>query len=383
MVVPKYPFPVAGGLERQSHELSKALIQRGHAVQALSSKFAAKQNNTEVVDGVRVHRVKWVEFKLARFFVFPFSLARILFKLCKEVDLVHVHNISWFGSFVTLFAQTAGLPVIAKLPSVGDFGVPGMRRGPAGFARVAILKRCDAIIAMTPESMAELAGINYPIDRISKVTNGIASLPLVSKGERSETLKVVFVGRLSAEKGLTDLLHAWAAVTVTVRSPIRLRLIGDGPQADELRRLVRTLGLEESVQFLGHCADVSKHLGEADIFVLPSHAEGNSNAILEAMRAGLPIVATRVGGAEIQVGSDGKPFLAPVNDPSALAARLCKLIGDGTLRLRLGRAMRARVERVFAIEHIAATYEQAYNLILAGRPEEICRINSDLFNGST
>jgi glycosyltransferase involved in cell wall biosynthesis len=101
------------------------------------------------------------------------------------------------------------------------------------------------------------------------------------------------------------------------------------------------------------------------------------------MRAGLPIVATRIGGAEIQVGSDGEPFLVPTNDPSALAARLGELLQNETLRLRLGRSMRARVERMFAIEHIAATYEQAYNLILSGRSEEICRINSDLFDGST
>ena len=100
-----------------------------------------------MIDGVRVHRVKWVEFKPARFVFSPFSLARILFKLKRDVDLVHVHNISWFGAFVTLFAKALGLPVITKLPNIGDFGIPGIRRGPFGFLRIALLKGSDAIIA--------------------------------------------------------------------------------------------------------------------------------------------------------------------------------------------------------------------------------------------
>ena len=65
MAVPKYPFPVVGGLERQSHELAKALVQRGHAVHAVSSRFDPGQNEFEVIDGVRVHRVKWIEFRPA------------------------------------------------------------------------------------------------------------------------------------------------------------------------------------------------------------------------------------------------------------------------------------------------------------------------------
>ena len=177
MAVPKYPFPVVGGLEGQAHELAKALVQRGHVVHALSSHFNLCQGDVEIIDGVQVHRVKWVEFKPARFLLFPFSLARILFKLRRDVDLVHVHNISWFGAFVTLFAKALGLPVITKLPNIGDFGIPGMRRRPFGFLRIALLKVSDAIVAMTPESVAELAGIGYPTARVLKVTNGIPLRP--------------------------------------------------------------------------------------------------------------------------------------------------------------------------------------------------------------
>jgi glycosyltransferase involved in cell wall biosynthesis len=382
MAVPKYPFPVVGGLELQSHELAKALVQRGHAVHALSSHFDLSQDDVELIDGVQVHRVKWVEFKLARFLLTPLSLARILFGLKRDVDLIHVHNISWFGAFVTLFATALGLPVITKLPNIGAFGISGMRRGPFGLLRIALLKGSDAIVAMTPESVAELDGIGYPTARVLRVTNGIPLRPANSPApcpSQSKTVNAIFVGRLSPEKGLSDLLHAWARVKARASRSVKLRIMGDGPQADELQALAFALDLGNSVEFFGYCGDVPAELAKADLFILPSYAEGNSNAILEAMRAGLPVVATDVGGAQIQVGGEGKPFLVPPGDREALADRLHEMIEDESLRLRLGTAMRARIEDVFAIDRVAATYEQAYDLIVRGRHEQIGQLNLALF----
>jgi glycosyltransferase involved in cell wall biosynthesis len=381
MAVPNYPFPVVGGLERQVHELAKALVQRGHVIHAVSSRFDPKQSDFEMIDGVHVHRVKWVEFKPARFLLSPFGLARILFRLKPEVDLVHVHNISWFGAFVTLFSKAVGLPVITKLPNIGDFGITGMRRGPFSFLRIALLKVSDAIVAMTPESVAELDGIGYSKARVLKVTNGISLLPSDScKPRSSKTVNVIYVGRLSPEKGLSDLLHAWATVKARASRSVKLRMIGDGPQADELRALALALDLGETVEFFGYCEAVPTELAKSDLFIIPSYAEGNSNAILEAMRAGLPIVATRVGGAPIQVGREGERFLVPPGDRQVLSDRLLELMEDEALRHRLGTAMRERIESVFAIDRVAATYEQAYDLIVRGRHEQIGQLNLGLFS---
>ena len=324
MAVSNYPFPVVGGLERQAHELTKALVQRGLAVHALSSRFDQGQYGFEMIDGIRVHRMKWIEFRPVRFLLSPFSLARVLYKLKRDVDLVHVHNISWFGAFVTLIAKALGLPVITKLPNIGDVGIPGMRRRPFGGLRIALFKRSDAIIAMAPESMAELASIDYPPARVLKVTNGIPLLPAVTTMplSSSDVVTAVFVGRLLPQKGLLDLLHAWGSVKARATRPVRLHLIGDGPQADQLRALALALDLGETIEFFGYCGNVPAELAKADLFVLPSYTEGNSNAILEAMRARLPVVATRVGGAPIQVGSEGERFLVPTGDRVALADRL-------------------------------------------------------------
>jgi glycosyltransferase involved in cell wall biosynthesis len=296
------------------------------------------------------------------------------------VDVVHVHNVSWFGCFVSLFAGMLGLPVITKLPNVGEFGVPGMRRGRLGSVRVALLKRSDAIIAMTPESVTELQQIGYAMARVLKVTNGVPLFAAPSRRRRElEPVQVVYVGRLSAEKGLPDLLHAWQSVMRRSTHDIALRMIGEGPQFAELQALASALGIDETVEFFGYCNDVPALLAEADLFVLPSYAEGNSNAVLEAMSAGLPIVATRLAGTSLQVGREGARFLVPPGHRDALADALLELVEDERARRKLGEAMRERIETEFAIHRIATIYEQAYELMVSGPIEQIGQLNSSLF----
>ncbi len=383
MAVPRYPLPVAGGLERQAHELSKALVRRGHAVHALSGRFDPGQANEESLDGVWIHRVSSGSSGRANPLGWPMRLGTALVRLRPQVDLVHLHNVSWFGAFVTLAAKGLGLPVMTKLPNIGDYGIPGMRSAPFGRLRVELLKQSDVIVAMTPDSLEELASVGYPHTRALRVTNGILLSPLGPKDSRaraSDALVAVFVGRLSPEKGLTHLLYAWKQVMARSSRQVVLRLVGEGPQGAELGTLAETLGLGQGIEFVGYSGNVSHELAGADLFVLPSYAEGNSNAILEAMRAGLPVVATRVGGAEIQVGHEGHGLLVPPRDREALAARLLELIGDPQLRIRIGTAMRQRVEGVFAIERVAAVYEQAYEKMLSDRRDEVGAINAHLRN---
>lgn len=383
MVTAKYPYPVVGGLERQAHELARTLARHGHAVHVVSTSFHSKQPDFDLADGIQIHRIKWFEVRLWRFLILPFSLMRILLQLRRDVDLVHLHSVSWFSLFTLLFVKIIGMPVLSKLPSIGKHGLLGIQESPLGFLKIALLKKSDAIVAMTPENAAELLGIGYPPVRILKVMNGISPLPETTMNSRrplSNGIIAIFVGRLSREKGLPDLLHAWVFVKAHTSCSVNLRIVGEGPQEDELKSLAQALNLGESVKFCGFCRDVQTELAQADLFVLPSPLEGNSNAILEAMRAGLPIIATRVGGAPIQVGDEGKRFLIPPGNPQALANRLLELIENKELRLGLGAAMRKRVETIFSIDQVALVYEQAYRLLIAGNSQKIGGLNSSLFH---
>jgi glycosyltransferase involved in cell wall biosynthesis len=240
-----------------------------------------------------------------------------------------------------------------------------------------LFKASDAVIAMTSESAAELQSIGYSPTRVLKVPNGVTLLSATSpQRDVARAVEVVYVGRLSAEKGLPDLLRAWADIRHRVTRPVVLRLIGDGPLAADLRAQARALGVDDVVDFFGFTSNVPAELAKAQLFVLASPAEGNSNAILEAMSAGLPVVATRVGGAVNQVGREGERFLVRPGDAKALADALLELIEDDALRCRLGAAMRARVQQVFDINHIAAVYERAYQLIARGECDQVGAIDA-------
>jgi glycosyltransferase involved in cell wall biosynthesis len=152
------------------------------------------------------------------------------------------------------------------------------------------------------------------------------------------------------------------------RSPgcLRLQLIGEGPERVALEAHAERLGLAGCVQLCGLTADVGERLRAADLFVLPSRAEGLSNALLEAMAHGLPVVVSDVPG-NVDVVDDGVDGLvSPVGDPAALADRLEQLVADEPLRRRLGTAARAKIEAVYDLELVVDSYEALYATLTAG-----------------
>lgn len=365
MVVPFYPYPVIGGLERQAHELSKTLLQSGLTVSAISTRFTKHYRDLDLVDGITVYRLPYPRFLGIRFILLSVLLFICLCKLRKKVDVVHVHQYSWFGLFSIIVAKLLRKPVITKLPNVGERGIPGLRNGLLGWIKIAILKSSDAIVAMSKQSLIELKEIGFPLERTLLTPNGISLNAPFREGTSisdKEIVNVVYVGRLTPQKGIEDLLYAWETVSRS-KLPARLKIWGAGESREDLEDLVNRLQIQHSVEFCGHVDDVPAKLTDMDIFVLPSYIEGNSNAVLEAMRAGLPVVATRVGGTEMQVGPEGAGFLVAPGSPEEIADRLVTLIGNASLREGLGQAMRDRVSRFFDIHLVANTYMQAYALL--------------------
>lgn len=367
MFVPQYPYPVRGGLEKQSHELAKALIRQGVAVQVLSGKFDANQVEEDSVEGVPVTRVPWSGYKLLRWLKAPTAIALHMWRRRASFDIVHVHQHSWVSLYVILLTGLLGKPSLAKLANVGDFGLPGMRRGMFGRIKQAILLSSDSVVAMSRESLAELRAAGYPQGRILVSPNGIdLSAHQEARHAGGRPCQVVFVGRLNEEKQLGILLNVWADICQS-KQEAHLHIWGQGPLDAELRRQAVGLGIERNLTFGGHVGNVKERLTEMDVFVLPSKAEGNSNAILEAMAAGLPIVSTAIGGTAMQVGPHGRPFLCEPGDAAGLRTALSSLISNPGLRRLLGAAMRERVEAHFDIEKVATLYASAYQQLVGER----------------
>ncbi|HEY4942145.1 MAG TPA: glycosyltransferase family 4 protein [Rhizomicrobium sp.] len=378
MAVPQYPMPVTGGLERQAHELAKALIAMGLEVCAISGTIADGKPGREVVDKVAVTRIGW-RSQGPGVLTSVLRLWTQLWRMRRDYDVVHLHNLSWFGTVVSLGAAALNKPVLLKLPNVGAFGIPGIAAGTLGKLRVSLFKRSAAIVAMAEESVRELRAIGYPERRILCITNGIVSnlAPPVRRGGKTP-VRVVFVGRISAEKGLPDLLEAWRGLG---DGKAELLLYGQGPQEDELRKAIAETQLGATVKLCGYTSNPAEIYRDADIFVLPSLAEGNSNAILEAMNAGLPVVSTGVGGTPILVGPAGADYIVAPGDRPALARALRELIGDEGKRRALGAAMRERVARNFDMAEIAGRYCRVYQFLHSGRRDEVSSVASPLFLG--
>jgi glycosyltransferase involved in cell wall biosynthesis len=380
MLVPQFPYPVVGGLEHQALKLSRALIDRGIAVSALSGKVRAGQPGRETVDGVNVVRISdWRPLERYHFQRTAIALLTEFLKLRTDVDVVHVHQNSWYGLFGTLAAKLIGKPVLTKLPNVREYGIPGIAAQPAGRLRLALLKRSNGFVAMSEESIAELTEIHVQRSKILAVPNGIElgeHLGAAIDQRPQGIVKFSFIGRLEPEKNIPVLLRAWREALPSFKSQASLNIWGSGSLESEVRGLLSDHGLNDTVKLLGYCDDVPGALSASDALVQPSAAEGNSNTVLEAMRAGLPVIATSVGGTQMQVGPHGLRLLSEPGDVATLAEHLTLLANDQSLRLDIGKRMAERVRELFDIRRIAAVYEAAYRELLGSKSPDLSKLHS-------
>jgi L-malate glycosyltransferase len=195
--------------------------------------------------------------------------------------------------------------------------------------------------------------------KIAVIPNGIDCSRFATHQEKTSRRRVIVVANLRREKAHDVLLRA--AVTIVRRFPdATFDVVGDGPQREPLAALTHTLGLERAVRFLGHRDDIPALLAAADIFVLPSRSEAFPNAVLEAMAAGLPVVATAVGGIVELVADTRTGLLVRPDDPASLAARLCDVMLDAPFASRLGEAARAEAHARYSFDRMVDSFDRLY-----------------------
>ena len=222
----------------------------------------------------------------------------------------------------------------------------------------ALTLRADAAVAVGVASARRLEDY-YALGRgsVRSVPNGVPDPGVRRRKTRpGESLVVGAAARLDPMKGLDVLLRAIARV-----DGVRLIVAGAGEQEGALRALARELDVAERVTFTGWLASPRDFLPLIDVFALPSRSEGFPLALVEAMFAGLPSVATRVGSVGEAVRSQREGLLVPSDDPEALAAALCRLRDDPDLRARLGVAARGRALAHFTAETMARSYERLWD----------------------
>jgi len=177
-------------------------------------------------------------------------------------------------------------------------------------------------------------------------------------GIAPDQVLAVTVANFRHEKGYPDLLHA-AANAIAAQPNLRLAIVGQGPLEDEVRGLHAELGLGDRCLILGYREDVMQILGAADLFVMASHFEGFPIAMMEAMAAGLPVVATRVGGIPDAVTDGREGVLVEPRDPDSLAEAMVRLASDDSTRREMAGRARER-GRAFDVRPAVKAVQEAY-----------------------
>lgn len=197
-------------------------------------------------------------------------------------------------------------------------------------------------------------------------------------GLSPQALVMCIVANLIPYKGHRDLIAALALAAPSLPPGWRLLVAGrdDGIGA-QLKEQAQRLGLQDNIVFLGLRTDVGDILGASDIGLLCSHEEGFSNAILEGMSAGLPMIVTHVGGNAEAVADGETGTVVPPHDPAQLAAAIVRLAADPALRARMGGAGRTRVAARFGVPQFVLGHRKLYDALLAGKtPADVPEIKA-------
>jgi glycosyltransferase involved in cell wall biosynthesis len=286
------------------------------------------------------------------------------------IEIVHSYGF-YSNLFAVPAAHFAGVPVvIASIRDCGETLTPNQKR-----AQKMVCRMADCILANAEGVRNWLLTEGYPAAKIQVIRNGIVSAGAETVqptgrlrkelGLPPETPLVAVVSRLNPMKGIEYFLEAVAVVSR--RFPLAHFLIiggpsrkGDGGYQAEVERYVDRLGLAHRVTLTGFRSDVREILAEIDISVLPSLSEGLSNSLLESMVAGIPTIATRVGGTPEVVEDGITGLLVPSHDAGALVQAISTLLDNPALRYMLGEAGRLRATTHFSIEKMVRQTESLY-----------------------
>jgi glycosyltransferase involved in cell wall biosynthesis len=288
-----------------------------------------------------------------------FSMLMLL--LQHPCAVLHVHSASrasfWRKSVFMAMARLAAWPIVFHLHG-GGFARFYDECGP--FRRRVIrhfLDRADCIVVLSDRWATWMRGVTSN-PRVTCIANPVA-LPANMPAERGGAL-VTFIGRCEKSKGIYDLLDAVNEVRSTIPS-VRLECAGDGDLSTVQSR-ASALGMRANLYLPGWVSRRQREelVERTTVFVLPSHAEGLPMALLEAMAAGCPVIATRVGGIPDLIVDGVNGLLVDAHDPDALALAIHRLLIDRKLATRLGRAARETVARRYTIEHAIERLDQIY-----------------------
>lgn len=362
MICPQY-WPMIGGYERAAERLSTAIASSGTRVVVVTERRSSTWPKAEARGGVSIRRLSCVPRPKLHVVSSLASFTVYLLRNGRTFKVWHVHQYGPHAALAVVLGRLMGRPTVLKLTSTGPMGISTSLAGGSLYRRCirALLRRVDGCVAVSREALSEGIRFGIPQDRMHLIANGVDGVAFspTDQSERTRAREklglpskrvLLAVGRLSAEKNLSGLLRAWASLSAPGWV---LAVVGDGPEKAALDSMLLELALSERVVMAGHMDSVLDWYRAADMFVLSSHTEGLSNAMVEALASGLPVVTTRVSGTGECIEEPGAGLVVEVGDESGLAQAISRLIADDSERSQMARRAREVFERQLDIRAVA------------------------------
>ncbi len=370
-------WPLVGGAEAICSSLATEFRRQGCQVRIVTAQWEPDWPKEMVHREVPVLRLPNPPVRAWGTVRYMMALSRWLRLHRDSLDIVYVSMLKHDAYAALGTLRHAGCPVILRAEGGGETGDCHWQT--VGRFGPRIRRRCreaPAIVAPSEGIRDELLAAGYSSERIHFIPNGVSVGPERTEQRRRaarralaeancdllapyETPLALYTGRLHEGKGLLDLIDAWRLV-VQKFPTARLWLVGDGPQREALYRRVIDHELRDRVFLPGSFDQIDDLLDAADLFVLPSYQEGMSISLLEAMGAGLPVIATDIPGNRQLVDSENQGLLTPVANPSQLAHDILRLLEQPRFAHQLGQQARHRVMAEFSIERATARHLELF-----------------------
>jgi glycosyltransferase involved in cell wall biosynthesis len=327
-------LPIIGGAEIFLHNLATSLSELGHSVTVLAPKVRGKNNKIDANYNIR----RYQRPSSKRFAARQVLLYLIFEKVKNNFDILHCHGAYPAGYVGATFKKIFKTPLVIRPHGSDILPDEGIRKSPRLNKRVKkALLAADAIIAQSNYLKEEIEKTGVPDDKIRLIPNGVMISEFDAyKPSRKKEPYIFAMGSMTKKKGFDILISAFSFINK--RFPeARLNIAGEGPELENYKRFVNGKGLNGSVNFLGNVTGEKKIalFKECLFFVNSSRREPFANVNLEALAAGKPVIATKVGG-NVEVAKNGyNGLLVPPEDPMSLGEAMVSLVKDKELIKRM------------------------------------------------